>query len=224
MKIGQPCAGGFYAGIIDTTRGNIPLFDVYQKGLRYALIVSSKSLEATMPLSWTRLPNGGEPEKHCLTRWNGLDATNNMRNISDYPAFEYVRSLGYAPQHDNASNWYLPALDELELLYRYFKPTTCENDDYSYYSRNRSSDDVIKTPYTKKSPPQTSLSQFRAGGEQALDKPHYWTSSDGGMSIAKAWAAWTQGFTEHVGQQYLSFKENTISIYVRPVRRIYLVN
>ena len=49
VNIGDSFMGGYYAGIIDTTQGNIIAADQSQTGLRYALIVAGKSLETTAP-------------------------------------------------------------------------------------------------------------------------------------------------------------------------------
>ena len=46
--IGASFMGGYYAGIIDTTKGNIIPADTSQTGLRYALIVAPKSLPGEM--------------------------------------------------------------------------------------------------------------------------------------------------------------------------------
>jgi len=139
--LGAPVAGGYFAGLIDTLTGNIIAADDYQTGLRYALIVSPKDLEGgrgaspasglpTGDLEWDTQDRSGEAG--CFTRWNGLEATNVIIAKSDasYEAHGFiadVRSQYPAVATPGGSEWYLPAMDELELLYRNFKPNNADN-------------------------------------------------------------------------------------------------
>jgi len=120
--VGDAFMGGFFAGIIDTTKGNIIAGDQYQTGARYALIVSPKSLESGTTLRWR---TSRETVAAAQTRWDGLSAQNALASTT-YPAFNYCAGLSYPS--DGGSKWYLPALDEFELLYRHFKPTTQTNE------------------------------------------------------------------------------------------------
>ena len=119
--IGDPFMGGFFAGIIDTTKGNIIPADASQTGLRYALIVAPKSLENT---SLQYKTAGSAAPTAARTRWDGLSATIAM-NSATYPAAQWCYGRSYPA--DDASPWYLPAMDELELIYRNLKPTTTNN-------------------------------------------------------------------------------------------------
>jgi hypothetical protein len=128
--LGFPVAGGFYAGLIDTIAGTINGSDDYQTGLRYALIVSPKSLEGGRGASpASGLPSGDlrwdandrTGEAGCFTRWNGLEATNVIiaKAEAAYEAHGFiadVRSQYPAVSTPGGSEWYLPAMDELELL------------------------------------------------------------------------------------------------------------
>ena len=241
LKIGSPIAGGYFAGIINTTKGNIQPNDAYQEGLRYALIVAPKSLESLTTLGWCTLTNGGGVEPSCLTRWNGLEATNSIPNSTSYPAFKHVKDL-VAPSYPGASIWYLPAMDELELLYRHFKPNKAPNKEFNenrlnfpchtfnnfvLTGRNISSDDPVNSPsnpYNDLSPSRTPLAIFQTKGAQAMNKPRYWSSTDGNVSIDSRWCSWNQTFfhSPDEGTQDAANKDNTTAIHVRPVRRILL--
>ncbi len=85
---------------------------------------------------------------------------------------------------------YLPARDELELVYRLCKPTTEENWDY------RSGDNPASLPpgfpYSPTDPAQTALEEFRAGGAEAIAARYHWTST---QLRATSDYAWVQHFS-----------------------------
>ena len=245
LKIGDPIAGGYFAGIIDTTKGNIRSNDAYQTGARYAIIVAPKSLESPTTLAWCTLTNGGGAENNCMTRWDGLSSTNhiiNTKSLASYPAFNHInniRSSSPVPYYPNGSDWYLPAMVELVLLYRYFNPNTATNketneirvrfpstsfNNQAESGRNISAEDTNYNPYSDSSPAQTSLSIFQSGGAQALDREGYWTSTEGNGAVDSRWCAWIQLFTASTweGVQGATLKDHTTLYHVRPVRRILL--
>lgn len=221
---GEPLMGGFFAGIIDTTRGNIIPGDAYQQGRRYALIISPQSLEGgrdtgTGDLQWR---TSSTTVQEAQTRWDGLAAQRALAS-STYPAFNYCAGLSYPD--DDGSEWYLPAMDELELLYRMLKPTTDNNQTGDrtggtfpggthIYGANPSSDPNGEA-YTTADPAQTDLDDFQDGGAQALDPGYYywaasWYSSSG---------AWSQGADS--GNQ-LNGTQTNLTRRVRPCRRLLL--
>jgi len=241
-NVGGEFAGGFLVGVIDTVQGTIDSADDYQTGERYALVVAPKEYEGgrdsspaaglpTGDLEWDTQDRGGE--SGAITRWNGLEATNTIlaKNDSSYEAFEFIRSLRQnypAPAVDGGSDWYLPALDELELIYRNLKPVTADN----YISTQTEtfpgsqdngfnpSSDPQGSAYTANDPSQTSATDFQSGGAEAVDLEYYWTSTDTNDSGGQAWY---QRFTASglEGNQYGASKDNT-SLSVRPVRRVVL--
>lgn len=225
---GDPVAGGYFAGIIDTTRpGSIIAGDDYQVGLRYALIVAPGSLEGgrdtgTGDLRWHS--SGGQSPAGTKTRWDGLSATNAMQAIGGaYEAATYAWNLAYP--NDGGSRWYLPAMDELELIYRNLKPGAADNNtgnvaggtfpgEAQAQGTNPSSDPT-GVAYTTGSPAQTTKAAFKTGGAEALSVLHYyWTSTWYGASGARiqGGANITQGANS----------QNNTSTRVRPVRRVYL--
>ena len=222
--IGDPFMGGYYAGIIDTTKGNIIAADASQTGLRYALIVSPKTLEQTSKQYKTA--NSAAPAA-ASTRWDGRSATVAMATDTEtYPAADYCYGLAYPA--DDASGWYLPAMDELELIYRNLKSTTENNDTSSRpagtfpgvdarHGENISSDPT-GADYEASVPARTAVAAFQAGGAQALGRQdqndYYWTATE----YTATWA-WYQAQSGAVaGRQAGSSK--TGSRWVRPVRRL----
>jgi len=241
--LGAPVAGGYFAGLIDTLTGNIIAADDYQTGLRYALIVSDKSLEGgrgaspasglpTGDLEWDTQDRGGEAG--CFTRWNGLEATNVIiaKNDASYEVHDFVeavRSQYPAATTPGGSEWYLPAMDELELLYRNFKPNNADNRDDT---RNRvfpgtqvvgtnpsSAIEGFQYENNPRIPDVTYLDLFKEGNAQAIDLDRYWSTTD----ADEGGQAWVHYFSSSgvEGLQNAFFKDGT-DFSVRPVRRVVL--
>lgn len=216
--IGDAAWGGYMAGIIDTTRvGSIGGGDPSQAGLRYLLIVSPKSIEFTTGKKWKTSDDAGPAA--TATLWDGLAATEAMYAAgSAYEAATYCRELAF-PQ-DGGSRWYLPAKNELELLYRNLKPTTEPH--YNASGANVASDPTgaAYTAGSSDNPSQSGIAAFQQGGAQALEgvsSPYYWSSSE--YSAPNAWG-------QFAGGSLAGFQGNATKTYtdrrVRPVRRFVL--
>lgn len=225
LVIGDYVYGGYYAGIIDTTTGNIIATDAFQTGAKYALIISPKSLQSS-GVAWKTTSDAGP--NGVRTRWNGLGSTQAMGNSATYPAAQYCYGLSYPS--DGGSMWYIPAMDELELLYRNFKPYTNNNytssntsaagtfpfDGSSYVSGANISSSPSGSQYTTTVPAQTSLTLFQTGGAQTIVQDYLWSSTEHDATYARY-----QSFhTSLPGGQGYDTKRNTR--YVRPVRRVLL--
>ena len=227
-NIGQPVAGGFLAGIIDTVAGTINSQDDYQTGKQYAVIVSPKSLETGPGPKWDSQNRSGEAGS--FTRWDGLSSTNSIlaKNDTSYEAFEHIRSIRSSDPvpADGGSDWYLPAMDELELIYRNLKPDTANNftgaQSYTFPGTQdigfNPSSDPTASAYTAGDPSQTSVTAFQNGGAEAADLGSYWSSTDADEG-SRAWRQ--QLVSNSAGYQSANFKNSTI-FSVRPVRRVIL--
>lgn len=223
---GDELGGGYFVGIIDTTQGNIIPEDASQTGERYALIVAPRSLETV--LRWKTTATAAPAA--ARTRWDGLSATLATGGGSVYPAATYCLNLAH--DADGASEWYLPALDELELVYRYLKATTDKNDtsyasvDFPpsrlYFGENPSSDPP-GAPYAAYDPTQTTVPAFRSGGGQHLgvtgESRYYWTSTETTVEAAAIQRMSGGGFgAGSIG----TGGEKNGTYPLRPVRRLVL--
>jgi len=242
--IGAPVAGGYFAGVIDTVKGTIQGNDDYQTGERYALIVAPKELEGgidsspapgltTGILKWdtTRTTAG---EAGTLTRWDGLSATDVIiaKGEAKYEVHNFIqecRDLYPAPATAGGSNWYLPALDELELLYRNFKPNYEDNDTSNFprsfpgsqpSGTNPSSDPTSPVNSNNpRVPEKTPVLGFRETEAAAVDQLVYWSTTDANEDGR----AWNERFTVS-GNEGLQNADNKDFpfVSVRPVRRVAL--
>lgn len=84
------------------------------------------------------------------------------------------------------SDWYIPAQDELEVMYRALKPTTSGN---SLYARSGTNLSVFEPtyPYTADSPSQTLSGDFKEGGAEAFEDEWYWSSTQHSGNSHYAW-------------------------------------
>jgi hypothetical protein len=187
---GEICEGGFFAGCL---RVNLDI---------YGLVVS---------------PIDGE---HAATVWNKSkkalgDAMSYNNGLANTKAMATAGSklAAWALELRIAGfdDWYLPSRDELELLYRHFKPSATEN--YAWRHGDNPSSMPPGYPYTDDAPAQTTIANFAAGGADAFAPEWYWSST---QSASNPDSAWCQYFTN--GDQYGTHED--YELRARAVRRV----
>jgi uncharacterized protein (TIGR02145 family) len=158
--------GGYYAG------GNINV-----DGTEYAIFVAPKAGgEAT--LAW----NTNDSIAGAYSLYNGR--LNTLR-LADYthPAAKFCSDLNL----NGFDDWHLPSNDELEIMYRFLKPTTDDNYTGQSISRGRNTkingvnpnSIPLEDGYTANDPSQTTATLFQEGNSEAFDTTQqYWTSSE----------------------------------------------
>lgn len=201
---------------------------------KYRVIVAPKSSGEDSSKQWKNANTAGPSGVGTLTE--GSKATAAMvadGNSTVYPAAHFCNDLSIG----GYSDWYLPARDELELIWRNLKPVTNNNytttdrptgatpdyknlgslgDTANTHGLNNNSDPQ-GVAYTSGSPAQTSVAAFQTGGAEAMtfgsNAGVYWSSTEYSTTFA-----WTQFYiTSSPGYQANGFK--TTSNYVRAVRR-----
>ena len=192
-NIGAAYGGGFFAGQINVS------------GTKYNLVVAPKA--------------SGESSSRS---WGTYGVTTGQTSVINGPTNSAVEAaLGAAYQAavfaegltiGGYSDWYLPAKNELEVLYYFLKATAEANNTGSGSNTNAVSPEPISTNYTSGSPAQTSAGiGFRTGETDAFASALYWSSTENVSTNA-----WVQGFNNGIqgnfGKDY--------SAYVRAVRRI----
>ena len=200
--IGQAYGGGYYAGKIAVGGGGVAT---------HYLIVAPKSSGEAYGKKWGTYP--------ATTGITSVIAgpTNTTSLIALGAAYEAPIFCGTTCNASGGiggyTDWYMPAKNELEVLYFFLKPGTASNNTDSGSNANAVSPEPVSTNYTAGTPAQTSAATFRTGASsQEFVEDYYWSSTE-----ANATYAWIHYFD--VGTQNYSNKLNTAS-YVRAVRRI----
>lgn len=169
--IGTIMGGGFYAGRIVI------------EGQHYAIIVAPKA--------------EGQQDDMCLlddsidlptaSSWN--DGLGNTKALAESGSELAQWALGL--RIGGFDDWYLPSVDELEILYRNLKPTTEENYVYNRSGLNLSAIEPTR-PYTLTDPAQTQAALFKEGGSEAFTDRWYWSST---KHASYSGCAWLQDFS-----------------------------
>jgi hypothetical protein len=192
FAIGFETEGGYFAGIITIN------------GQKFGIVVS---------------PKEGDIADQQWGPWKNRDAIEGANSFFDGQAntqamAEAGSELAKAIQALNINghtDWYLPARDELELVYRNLKPT--DNRNFRLSGDNPSSVPVGYA-YSIDEPAQTMATEFQEDGEQALQPTWYWSSTQSSADLA-----WSQGFED--GDQTIDHKGDALR--ARAVRR-FLIN
>lgn len=182
-------AGGYYAG------GNIIV-----GSKEYAIIIAPKELgEYSGTIQWKTsqtTTSGANSTYDGKANMSAIEAA----GLSDHAPAEYCANLDI----NGFNDWHLPAPDELEICYRYLKPTTETN----YTSSRPLHDDIngtnpnsnpLGSAYITNDPSQTGVIDFQDGGSQAFEDNYYWSSMEYSSSIS-----WNHAF--HNGYQGHRYK------------------
>jgi len=193
--IGQSFQGGYYGGSISTTANGVAT---------HYLVVAPKAFGEGV----YTFANASYSDP--FSNIDGPTNSSTMNN-SNHPAAQFCEGLtigGY-------SDWYLPALDEMNTLYYFLKPTTTNNNTSSGYNSYAVSPEPINTLYTTSDPSRTSVTAFQNGGAEFFIADYYWTSTQDGSSFSSN--ARTKNFSNGDTTFVLA---KTTSLYVRAIRRV----
>jgi hypothetical protein len=110
----------------------------------------------------------------------GKPATDLGETTGVHPMFEWASRLSLEGHDD----WYIPAKNELEILYRNLKPTTATNSTSSGANANAV---PATSNYTSSVPAQTAATVFQSGGSEAFSTANvYRTSTEISSNTSRA--------------------------------------
>jgi len=206
--IGSAYGGGYFAGQISTSGNGIA---------NYNLVVSPKSSGQTFA-KFSVNNSGGDPTS--LVDGPGNSTT---MNNSSHPAAQFCKAVsagGY-------SDWYMPAKNELEILYYNLKPVSSSNNTTTGSNPNSI---PPRSNYTASVPGLTSAAIFQDGESEAFTmygssgNSLYWSStqynedSDPPYYGTYAWSQYLNVQTANQGKQrgYQKIQQK----FTRAIRRV----
>jgi hypothetical protein len=190
--LGAALEGGFFAGRFT------------DDGKSFSLIVSPKAEGENKPAIW--IPK----YKAVPGALSYVDGQANTKAMADEGSA--LAKWALKLHINDFDDWYLPAQDEAEILYRNLKPTTRENYCWARSGINLSAIPPTR-PNTRTFPAQTPVAAFQKGGSEAFEEEAYWTST---QHVSASDSAWYQGFTN--GSQSCSYTDGKLR--ARAVRRL----
>lgn len=198
--IGQAYGGGYYAGKIAAGGGGIAT---------HYLIVAPKVGGEAYGKKWG--PVGQTLVTGASSVIDGPHNTSILVALgSTYEAAVFCQGLTIGGYTD----WYMPAKNELIVLYYFLKPGTTANSTSYGSNAYAVSPEPISTNYTSGSPAQTSAVAFRIGAaSQQFVEDHYWCSTE----LSDGWSGQEGSFLN--GSLSWNAKGST-GYYVRAVRRV----
>ena len=199
--IGAAYGGGYFAGQINIS------------GTFYNLVVADKSVGHTTNKVWG--PYGVDTGFTSVI--NGAANSAGQAALgATYEAATFCENLNTGGYTD----WYLPSLNEMEVLYYFLKPYTGNNvtgigtdnpNGDNGYNANAVSPEPISTGYTTGAPAQTTATVFQFGNAQAFDLNRYWNSTQFSSS---------SGFQQDFGDGYQVGAAKSFTVRVRAIRKV----
>ncbi len=159
--------GGFFAGQID------------DGGIIYNLVVAPKSTGENSSVQY-KTSAAADTNPPSQNEANGSLATATF-NDAAHPAFQWASALNI----NGKTDWYIPAKNELEIIYRNLKPTTTSNNTSS--GANSNAVPSATGNYTSGNPAQTTVTAFQTGNSEAFASAVYWSSSEFSSLTGRAW-------------------------------------
>ena len=185
LAVGDAYAGGFYAGQISTSGNGIANFN---------LVIGPKASADNASIKFKTV---NSVDYGIFSEING-PANSAAINTYGHPAAEFCEALtvgGY-------SDWYMPAVNELEVCYYNLKPTTESN--YTASGANPNAVPARASNYTAGTPTQTSASSFQNTNSEAFNytdfQGFYWSSTGAASYGSARYVRFLDGASSSIGK------------------------
>ena len=194
--IGQPFGGGYYAGQISTAGNGVA---------DYYLILAGRASGVDRNVKWKTSDTSTSGTSSVI---NGPANSANMNNAS-HPAAQFCEGLTIGGYTD----WYMPAINELEICYYNFKPTTSNNSTSSGINTNAVPSRTSN--YTTGTPARTPLPDFQWPAYESFQQWGVWSSTEYSAAYARL-IQFNNGDSTYTAKSFNSLDATV----VRAVRRI----
>jgi hypothetical protein len=167
LTVGSIYGGGYYAGNISVAGTGVA---------SHRLIVSPRAAGSSS-LAWATV-------SATTNKTSYIDGPVNSAGLASLGAAYAAATFCEALTIGGYNDWYMPAFNEVEVLYFYFKPSTTANNTGSGANVNAVSPEPINTNYTASIPAQTTVTAFVENTGQESFAGLHWTSSELGLTDA----------------------------------------
>jgi hypothetical protein len=220
--IGQAYGGGYFAGQIQIPGGSGTIYNLIVAPVTSGSLNGQNGGATPTVIQWKTSNTG--PDTTAQSDVYGATAML-ANSTATWPMFNWCKNGAIGPNAGtyDATNaagtgiggfndWYIPAKNELEILYFNLKPGTTANDTSSGINPNAVP--ARASNYTAGTPAQTTNALF-AGGAQAFSTAnYYWSATEYSSSPV---TAWVQTFSNG-DQAQATGKAN--AFYARAIRRV----
>lgn len=201
VPIGDAYEGGFFAGQIN------------DGGTIYNIVISPKSSGEDTNTQY-KVDNTATPNANSRTDGPTNTASQMADGAADHPAGNFCNNLSIG----GYSDWYMPAIDELEVIFYNLKPMVRSNNSGGGPNLNAVPPRSGNYTNSPADPDQTPVTAFQTGGSEAINDDVHLSSSDG--------APTGTDFARHIRTNFFGYgyqgggaKSNT-GLTVRAIRRV----
>jgi hypothetical protein len=224
--VGAAVGGGYFGGQISTAGNSVA---------DYNLIVAPVSAGAlsgtnTSGIRYKTTQSADSPTATVQNRVYGGPTTDLFKASAAHPVFSTFINGATGPNAGafnlttggagggtgigGFNDWYLPAENELEILYYNLKPNSTANFTGGT-SSNPNAVPARASNYTAGTPARTTITLFQTGGAQAFSTAqYYWSSTEASSNAIQALQV-----SFSIGQQFPNSKDSTFG-YTRAIRRV----
>ena len=205
--LGDSYLGGYFVGQISTTQNGVATHN---------LIVSPRATGYYPSTNGTGKPYTAGVHPGAASTVNGANNTAYLVTVGGGYAANFCDELTIGGYTD----WYLPALYELEILYYFLRPYPATPGQYNSLLNGENPYSVTyRGNYSEQHPGQTILTAFRNGGSEALDEQQFWSSTYDTVNDLAKCIVFGLGFLNAGGIQR-SINLNNSNNGTRAIRRV----